>query len=339
MKTIPPHQYIQRDTARIRTEHLFNDRLVNAVYSDDRERGSTLFRALTSARMSSLLGFLTYDSPLGARLSGAGKFSRKLGIDLSECVDSPEALDTPRKLFERKIRYWECRPMNEDPSAAVSPADAKMLVGSFSRTSRIFLKEKFFSFKDLLGEDKIRWREAFSDGDFAVFRLTPDKYHYNHLPVSGKAVDIYDIPGAYCPCNPGAVMALAAPYSKNRRVVTVIDTDVDGGTGVGLVAMIEVVALMIGDIVQCYSERKYEDPKPVAAGMFLKKGQPKSLYRPGSSTDVLIFQKGRVEFSFDIVMNMFHPGARSRFSEGFGRPLVETEVALRSEIGRKKIQQ
>jgi phosphatidylserine decarboxylase len=44
---------------------------------------------------------------------------------------------------------------------------------------------------------------------------------------------------------------MVRPYSKNKRVVTIIDTDVEGGTGIGLVAMIEVVALMIGDIVQC----------------------------------------------------------------------------------------
>ena len=31
------------------------------------------------------------------------------------------------------------------------------------------------------------------------------------------------------------------------------DTDIPGGSHVGFVAMIEVVALMIGDIVQCYS--------------------------------------------------------------------------------------
>ncbi len=335
MNLLAPHQFIQRGTARIQTEHLFSDRLVNLIYSDARERGTHLFRALTSARMSGLLGFLTYDTLLGSKLSGAGNFSRMLGIDLSECVDSPETLDTPRKVFERKIRYWTCRPVDEDPAVVASPADAKILVGSFARTSRLFLKEKFFSFQALLGERKSRWLNAFADGDFAIFRLTPDKYHYNHLPVSGEVVDIYDIPGTYYPCNPGAVMALSTPYSKNRRVVTVIDTNVPGGSGIGLVAMIEVVALMIGDIVQCYSEREYDDPKPLVPGMFVKKGRPKSLYRPGSSTDVLIFQKKRVEFSVDIVMNMFHPGVQTRFSEGFGRPLVETEVALRSEIGRK----
>jgi phosphatidylserine decarboxylase len=67
-------------------------------------------------------------------------------------------------------------------------------------------------------------------------------------------------------------------------------------------------------------------------GMFLDKGNPKSLYRPGSSTDVLIFQKGRVTFAPDLVRNMNAQNTQSRFSSGFGRPLVETDVKVRSLI-------
>jgi phosphatidylserine decarboxylase len=115
-------------------------------------------------------------------------------------------------------------------------------------------------------------------------------------------------------------------------VVTIINTDVNQGSRVGLVAMIEVAALMIGDILQCYSEHQYLSPRTVCPGMFLKKGKPKSLYRPGSSVDVLIFQKGRIHFSKDIIANMFNWKASSRFLKGFGRPLVETEVNVRSEI-------
>jgi phosphatidylserine decarboxylase len=116
-------------------------------------------------------------------------------------------------------------------------------------------------------------------------------------------------------------------------VVTVLDTDVKNGSGVGLVAMIEITALLIGDIVQCYSSHRYDHPEDVRPGMFLKIGAPKSLYRPGSSVDVLIFQKDRIRFSEDIKFNMYHAYANSRLSHGFGRPLVETAVAVRSMIG------
>ena len=220
--------------------------------------------------------------------------------------------------------------MHEDPAQVVSPADARVLVGSCREASALFIKDKFFSFPELLGESL--WMESFRDGDFALFRLTPDKYHYNHVPVSGEVLDIYQLDGVFNSCNPEAIVAVATPYSKNRRVVTLIDTDVEGGTGVGLVAMVEVVALMIGDIVQCYSAREYREPKGVVPGMFISKGQPKSLYRPGSSTDILVFQRGRVEFAADLVANQSRTDAVSRFSKGFGGQLVETDIRVRAAL-------
>jgi phosphatidylserine decarboxylase len=173
---------------------------------------------------------------------------------------------------------------------------------------------------------------VFAAGDFAIFRLTPEKYHYNHTPIAGIVLDCYEIPGRYHSCNPHAVVQTVTPYSKNKRVVTIIDTDVPKGSQVGVVALIEIVALLIGDIVQCYSSERYDAPRPVVPGMFVHKGLPKSLYRPGSSTTVLLFQPGRVQFAHDIVRNMFRSDAQSRFSQGFGRPLVETEVKVRSLI-------
>jgi phosphatidylserine decarboxylase len=72
-------------------------------------------------------------------------------------------------------------------------------------------------------------------------------------------------------------------------------------------------------------------------GMFLAKGQPKSLYRPGSSTDVLVFQKEKITFCEDIVSNMYRVDAHSRFSKGFQRPLVETEVDVRSTVAHRRM--
>lgn len=335
MRTIQ-HHYVERETGAISPERLFGDAVVNYIYSEARENAPTLFRALTSSWSSRLLGYINYDFPLSGRLSGVRRFAESCGIDLAECLDDPATLTTARKVFERKIRYWNARPMIDDPDAVVSPADARALAGSFRETSKLFIKNKFFEFEEMIGVNKPEWQKVFAGGDFAIFRLTPDKYHYNHTPVAGEVMDIYHVDGNYHSCNPAAVVAVATPYSKNKRVVTVIDTDVRGGTGVGIVAMIEVVALMIGDIQQCYSAEKYDSPMNVKPGMFLAKGAPKSLYRPGSSTDILIFQKNRITFEEDIVLNMRRNGAPSRFSLGFGQSLMETDVRVRSVIARKQ---
>jgi phosphatidylserine decarboxylase len=329
------HQYIERESGQIVTEKLYADRTINFLYSRSRENAGMLFKALTSSRCSKLLGFLNYDLPNVLNMCNSQHIIQALNIDLAECIDSLEQLNSPRKIFERKINYWEKRPMPDDPAAVVSPADSKMLVGSFENQSQLFLKEKFFHFQELIGSEKREWLRAFSKGSYAIFRLTPEKYHYNHVPVSGKVVDIYELDGMYHSCNPGAVIEEAAPYSKNKRVVTIIDTQVPNGTGVGLVAMIEIVALMIGDILQCYSKARYQNPRNVTRGLYLQKGRPKSLYRPGSSMDVLIFQKDAVTFCDDIVSNMHHPNVKTRFSKAFGRPVVETEVKVRSHIATR----
>jgi phosphatidylserine decarboxylase len=328
------HQYVERDTGTVCTERLYSDRMIQLFYSSLRERASIMLGALSSSRMSSVLGYINYDLFLGGKIVGNTRFLRALGVDLEECLEPASSLRTPRRVFERKIRYWQTRPMSGDTGVVVSPADAKVLLGSFCRQQSLFIKDKFFDYEELLGADKRDWLQAFHRGDFAIFRLTPEKYHYNHTPVAGRVVDCYEVDGQYHSCNPSAIVALATLYSKNRRVITVIDTDVPGGTGVGLVAMIEIVALMIGDIVQAYSDYRYANPRPARPGQFVRKGVPKSLYRPGSSTDVLLFQRGRLEFDADLVRNLNHPGAVSRFSHGFGAPLVETDVQVRSSIGR-----
>lgn len=328
------HQYVERETGKLIDERPYWDAAIHFLYSSLRENAPVLFRAVTSERMSSLLGFVNYDLFIGGKMAGHQKFLKASGIDLREALDDPEHLSTLRDIFQRKIRYWDCRPMPEDEKAVLSPADAKLLIGSFCETSNLFVKGKFFDYGELLRHDKADWLSAFREGAFAIFRLTPDKYHYNHTPVAGRVVDFYEIQGSHHSCNPDAVVSVVTPYSKNTRVVTIIDTDVDGGTGAGLVAMIEVVALMIGRVVQCYSEEAYERPVPLRRGQFLKRGVPKSLYRPGSSTDILIFQKDRICFSEDIVRNLRCRSAESRFTRGFRQPLVETDVKVRSAIGQ-----
>ena len=328
-----PHQYVERSAGRVLDEALFGDRVVRFLYSRTRERAPALFRAFTGARFCRMIGTLNFDLPLLPRLLGSRSFLASCGVDLDECLDPPESFDTPRKIFERRIRYWEKRPMDSDPAAIVSPADARALVGSLRCTSALFVKDKFFTLEELLGRQ--RWVDQFSDGDFAIFRLTPEKYHYNHVPVSGRVEALYELGGAFHSCNPSAVVELVTPYSKNRRVVTLLDTDVPGGSGIGLVAMVEVVALMIGEVVQAYSAHAYDDPRPLAVGDFVDRGQPKSLYRPGSSTDILLFERDRVTFSPDLVDNLRRDDVQSRFSLGFDHPLVETEVAVRSTIAHR----
>ncbi|MBE0582872.1 MAG: phosphatidylserine decarboxylase, partial [Desulfofustis sp.] len=183
------HQYIERASGVVRSERLFGDPLVRLLYGPARERAPVLFKALTSARMSSLLGWWCYDRPHLIPRHGHALL-RSFGVDPEECCETAAFYDSYRKVFERQIRYWHCRPLPADPEAIVAPADARVLIGSQAETSLLLIKEKLFGIDELLG-DKAPFLKRFTAGDFAVFRLTPDKYHYNHLPVSGRVIDLY----------------------------------------------------------------------------------------------------------------------------------------------------
>jgi phosphatidylserine decarboxylase len=326
------HQYIDRRTQQICDESLFGDNVIRALYSRALERAPLVTQVASSQWVTNALASLNYNSLMAAKPGGLIDFLRQSNVDLDECVESLENLDSPQKIFERQIRYWKCRPMPAAPSDVVCAADSRVFVGSMTETSLLSIKEKFFDFSELLSVDRGHWLETFADGDFAVFRLTPEKYHYVHVPVSGRVEDFYEIEGRYHSCNPGATVSLLTPFSKNRRVVTIVQTDAPGGAAIGAVAIIEVVALMVGQIEQCYSAKEYLSPRKIETGMFLKRGQPKSLFRPGSSTVILLFQKNRVNFVPDLILNRFRLGVASRYSLGFKQPIVETEVAVRSAL-------
>jgi len=329
-----PHEYIDRRTGQVCREHLLGDRIISALYARGLENASSIMRVASSCRLSSTLAFLNYDNLLRNNATSTLRYLAKNGVDFSEFVEPVKNLRTARSVFERQIRFWECRPMPAEESAIVCPADARVLVASHNNNSIIFLKEKYFEFEELLDGKQHKWSQEFDGGEFAIFRLTPEKYHYVHAPVSGIVKDFYQIEGGYHSCNPSAIVSLVTPHSKNRRVVSIIQTDMEGGTGVGLVAIVEVVALMIGQILQCYSERKYERPCELKPGMFIERGQPKSLFRPGSSSVLVFFQRGRVSFCEDLLQNRFRRDAQSRFSVGLHQPVVETEVAARSPLAR-----
>ncbi len=323
------HQYVDRVTGNVVREQLLANSMIRALYSPALEKAPLLTRMASSRYFSRVLGYLNYDNVLSSRVTGMLKFLRQSGIHLSEFVGNLSEYDTARKIFERQILYWNCRPMPPNPRAVICPADARILLGSMEESSGLYLKQKFFSFPELLGEGS-PWERAFACGDYAVLRLTPEKYHYTHSPVSGRVLDFYSVEGRYYPCNPNASVQLITPVSKNRRVVTILETDTPSGSVVGKVAMIEVVALMIGQIEQRYSEHRYENPRALERGMYLQAGAPKALFRPGSSTVVVLFQSDRVRFAPDLVENQRRGEVQSRFSLTLGEPLTETDVAVRS---------
>lgn len=326
------HQYIERETNKKINETFIGDEYIKFLYSTLREDYNYLFKLLIDSKTTKILAFFKYDMPLSR--SKVEYYLNTMNIKKEELYDDITKIKSLRDIFERKIKYWETRKMINDERAIVSPCDARCHIGTFNKKSIFYIKEKFFDLYELIG--RLRWYDRFSEGDYAVFRLTPDKYHYNHCPVTGIVEDFYEIDGYYHSCNPISLITEDNLLSKNKRYVTIINTDISNGTNIGYVIMVEIVALMIGQIVQCYSENFYDNPQNIYKGLILKKGQPKSLFKPGSSTTVLLFEKNKVSFCEDLLKNLKRRDVESRFTFNLLDRVVETDLKVRSTIGFKK---
>jgi phosphatidylserine decarboxylase len=330
------HQYVDRMSGEVCSETLLYDRQVAWMYSTLRESAPWLVRWIThSPKLNELLAKINFDHPMKGADSQIKALVTKANIRMDELLDPLPEHPTWRDFFCRKIKFWESRPMDSDLRRIVAPCDSRVLLGHLSEQSRLPIKNKLFSLPELLG-GREPWVKRFAEGDWAIFRLTPEMYHYNHCPVSGTVQEFYEVGGAFHSCNPSVCVEEITPYSKNRRFVTIIDTDTPGGTGIGKVAMVEVVALLIGRVHQCYSRSQYRIPTAMFEGLVLKRGSAKSVFEPGSSTVVLLFENDRVEFDPDLIENQGRADVQSRFSVGFGTPAVETQVQVRSGIANAK---
>jgi len=151
MRTLK-HQYVERHTGRVVTERLLADGIVNFLYSEAREDSSRLFRALTGARVSHLLGFINYDTVLCRKIAGSRSVLDSCAVDLSECVDAAEGCGASGT--SSKGRYAIGMSTHAGRSASRGlPRDSRMIVGSLAEASSLFLKGKFSTWNELLGPE------------------------------------------------------------------------------------------------------------------------------------------------------------------------------------------
>ena len=328
------HQYVQRHTSGIVDESLLADRVIRFLYSSERENPSLLQRALATPKVTEWLAHWEFDRHLSEPAQRIAAVVKRLSINTSEILGGTAQMRTLRDLFERKIRYWDARPLPEKEALIVSPADGKALPFAANVESSLPIKEKFIGMGPLLA-DCNPWGDAIDATNGiagVVVRLTPDVYHYTHAPVSGHVISHRSVEGAFHSCNPIAATRLLSSYPRNRRTVTVYDTDVQDGTGVGIVVQADVAAMMIGQIVSCYSALQYDNPMPLRPGMWVERGSPVSLFRPGSSTSIVLWKGSRAAIASELIANSERADLRSRFSDWLQTAWVETALRVRQPI-------
>lgn len=81
--TATQHQYVERDTGKVCSEHPFADSIVNYLYGQKREQAPYVYQLLGSQWFSGFLGWVNYDFPFGRNVSGMRRFLRNCAIDLA----------------------------------------------------------------------------------------------------------------------------------------------------------------------------------------------------------------------------------------------------------------
>ncbi|MCL4234420.1 MAG: phosphatidylserine decarboxylase, partial [Deltaproteobacteria bacterium] len=302
------------------------------LYEDLPRLSRGALMALTSRVVSRVLAYLAFDAPF-TRTDAAG-FAAQNGIDLAEAITPPGGFRTRRDVFLRKLDYARVRPMPEREDAVVCLADAKLICGELGENARLPVKNRWFDLEALVGNARIA--RDFAGGMFAVYRLAPPDYHWFHAPVSGLVRECYPLAGRYFSVNPRAIRALPHVLSDNARAIAILDTDIEGGTGVGLVAVIPVAAQVIGKIVWAASERGYDDPKAVASGLFVHRGRPMGYFAPGSSTVVALFQPGRILVDSDLTTLLAREDVPTLYTgDVFGRRAAEVAVRVNESFATR----
>lgn len=203
--------------------------------------------------------------------------ARRYGIELAEAVVPPGGFASIDALFTRELLPG-ARPVDADPAALVSPADARLLLaGPIDDALRLVVKGIAFSVRELVADDALA--RGLARGAAAVFRLYAADCHRLSFPCAGLPSAPRLVPGGYESVSPRPGNDRPF-YVLNRRSVSTLDT-----VRFGRLVLVDVGGFLVGSIHHLASP-----------GVPVAKGAPRSLFRFGGSTLVLLAPEGAVEW-------------------------------------------
>jgi len=216
-------------------------------------------------------------------------FDSKKSRRLIPIIESLGKVD--RSKFEKpdagycSLNDWFRRKIKKDLLIKSIPRNDKILFSpcegmvrfyrKFSFSSSIKVKKLFHSLEEFvqipLEKEKIY--------DVFDFQLRPRDCHVVYSNVDGKITHQSNIGGKYLPVNFFGRLFFNNLFCKNRRDISVIDTE-----NLGKIYFIEVGALNVGSIRQI-----------VKSGQTIRKGQEKSYFQFGGSAVVIIIEQGKIK--------------------------------------------
>ena len=269
-------------------------------------------RAVPKNALSRAAGALArWRAPAPVRLAAMRAFSRRYGVDLSEC-GGLGSFATFGEFFARPLRPG-LRPVAPGDEVIVSPVDAVVSAAGVAEAGRL-LQAKGIDYRAgaLLGDEALAGR--LEGGAYATLYLSPRDYHRIHFPLGGRILGWRYLPGRLWPVNPASVRHVPGLFTVNERLVTVLETPL------GRCAVVAVGATVVGRVHASYDPavpptnlrggrpagRDYPSPLAVA------KGDELGAFEMGS-TVILLLEPGRAALRLT-------PGERVRVGQAIGGP-------------------
>jgi phosphatidylserine decarboxylase len=120
--------------------------------------------------------------------------------------------------FTRALRP-QARPIDPDPLRVISPCDGTLSVaGALAGGELLQAKGRYFSLASLLGDDA-DWVNVLQGGAYATLYLAPFNYHRVHMPLAGRLIGAWHIPGRLFSVNSATVDRVPDLFARNERVV------------------------------------------------------------------------------------------------------------------------
>jgi phosphatidylserine decarboxylase len=246
--------------------------------------GTAWGRAVTGSLLcrhpiSRLYGWLQQHPRSRARIDA---FVAQNGIDLSEVEVPPEGFASLNDFFIRRLKP-EARPVDPDPDAMISPADARLSVFPIENETHLRVKGAAMSLPQLLGGHRLD--NAFMGGTCLVYRLAPCDYHrFGHVG-DGVQQPVRIIDGPLHSVSPLALRHKPDVHCTNHRHWCEIECP-----RWGTIIQVEVGAMMVGSVVQLRPD-----------GGPCRRGQEKGYFQFGGSTVIVLIEANRLRIDDDIL--------------------------------------
>ena len=290
--------YFDRAIGKLCQETVLGDKWLRWAYCSP-IRGLLRWPLFGCAAFSRLMGWYLNTRASTKKIAPAVE---QLGIPMDEAVVPPGGFRSFNDFFARALKP-NARPLPEDESKVISPADCRLTVfPNIPAGVAVPVKGVPFSVTELLGNEGAQYVRQLAGGSLMVCRLCPADYHRYHFPDAGTTLKYWRLRGKYHSVNPLALSLGFKVFAENLRTVRIMQL----AHSEAPCAMISVGAFGVASI--------HDNEAPA-----FSRGDEAGHFTFGGSTVIMVFPPGAMRFDDDLIEHS---------AQG-----IETLVKVNSAIG------